>query len=125
MRSPGIAAQGVWRVERRPCYPAQAASTAICTPMSFAHVRGENVSFLNGAVATSSRAMNGRINMWLKVLRQWLEPQTQFEGKPRGRIGVPSLKAGSTGAVALAAATAFSQWLIGAASAASAILGAA
>jgi hypothetical protein len=49
-----------------------------------------------------------------------------WEGKPRGRIGVPDIVRGaSPGAVALAAAGAFVSWLFGAAQAASVILEAA
>lgn len=47
-----------------------------------------------------------------------------WEGKPRGRIGLPEVAAGSSpGVVALAAATGLVTWLMGAAQAASVILG--
>lgn len=47
-----------------------------------------------------------------------------WEGKPRGRIGLPDVAAGpSPGAVALMAAGSILTWLIGAAQAASAVLG--
>ena len=45
-----------------------------------------------------------------------------WEGKPQGRIGFPSVRGVTAGAVALAVATAFTNWLLRAAAAASTMI---